>query len=206
MLLYHTNEIIIKELKEPNRVSCIFQASKDLVKMGHKFMDRSVNIITGDTVRPLLHTLSRMRDIFGTCQIAADENISVTKVPKVLQLNFTDAEKNWIWQKFAEFEAQLRSVHPTEEYLEDALNLLLNKKAVSKNYMPNWLAMTEERGRRVLKNHPEFQNLMDSEQEALWGKNKKLAVTLAGIRLNSLKTGKSQFKNALGFVDSNSKD
>ena len=206
MLLYHTNDTISKELKEPNRVSCIFQAAKDLVKMGHKFMDRSVNIITGDTVRPLIHTLSRMRDMFGTCQIAADADITVAKIPKALHLNFTDAEKSWIWLRFEDFQTQFRSVIPSNEYMEDAINLVLNKKAVSKNYMPNWLAMTQERALRVLKSHPEFRNLSDHEQDALWRKNQKLAVALAGIRLNTMKTGKCQFKSVLGVVDSKCTD
>ena len=203
MLLYHTDENISQQLQEGKRISCIFDAAADLLKMGHTFLDRSLSVNAKDTIGPLIHTLTRMLQIFGTCKVTENnKSIYGLKVPKPIPISFTNAEDRWINLQFLQFQDQFRSVVPATDYFNEAIKLLVYEAPVTEKYMPEWLAMTAERARRVLKIHPEFETMPDSCQDALWGKNKRLAVTLAGVRINLLRTGKCQFKDIFGVIDS----
>ena len=104
-------------------------------------------------------------------------------------MNLTETEECWIKERFGRIQEQFVSVVPGEDYMRELIDLLGHGKPVSKRFPPQfWLIMTE-RVRRVLKIHPEFNNLPDYEQQVFWRKNYKYAAAVAVTRINSLQTG-----------------
>ena len=192
LLLYYTCESIESELKEAKRINCIFQEAVELVRMGYQHLDRSLTSNAGDNIRPLIHTLTRMKSIFGSCKVDSSTDMATRVVPRVLSVNFTDTEGAWIKKSFYEFQTACRSVIPTKEYMEDAFKLLRSLEKVSNRYMFNWNSMMAERMMRILQVQPDFDKLTDREQFSIWNKNNKNAVTLMAVRLNLVKTGKDQ--------------
>ena len=203
MLLFYTDDSITDELKEPKRISCIFEQAKELVRVGFENLDRNMYVNAGSNVGPLIHTLSKMKSIFGLCKVHSDGKELTRAVPKIVPINYTEAEDCWLNRQFTIFNSKFCSVDPPKEYLEDLILLLHSNKPVRPMFVQSWVGLTTERVRRVLKSHPEFTNLPDREQEALWSKNHRSATALALARINLLKTGKDQMKCALGIIGSN---
>jgi hypothetical protein len=203
MLLFYSDDSIADELKEPKRISCIFEEAKELVRVGFEHLDRNLYINAGSNVGPLIHTLTKMKSIFGLCKVHSDGKELTRGVPKLVPINYTEAEDCWLKRQFALFNSQFCSVDPPVDYFEDLIMLMHSNKPVGPMFVQSWVGMTTERVRRVLKSHSEFTNLPDREQEALWSKNHRSATGLALARINLLKTGKDQLKSALGFIGSN---
>lgn len=202
MLLYHTCDAIMPELTEAKRISCIFQEAKELVKLGFCHLDRALSINGGDNIGPLIHTLDRMKNIFGTCRVNSQSEGIIRTLPRGLTISFTDSEGAWYRKSFADFEAACRSVVPTREYMDDVIRLLGRHEPVSERYMGNWISMMTERMRRVVKIQPEFERLSDREQIELLNRNSRHAITLMAVRLDLCRSGKEQFRGCVGVVDS----
>jgi hypothetical protein len=201
MLLYYTNESMVNELRDAKRISCIFEQSKELIKLGYRHLDRTLRTNPGNNIAPLIHTLERMQSIFETCKVHSDSGDFSRPIPKPLAVNFTKTEDNWIKLQFNLFQTQFQSVVPTQEYLDDAFRLLLRQGPVSEKYMTNWMSMMLERFRRVIRFHPELEHLSARDHYTLWEKNKMNALTLSAVRINLLKTGKDQLRDVFGVVD-----
>jgi hypothetical protein len=201
MLLYFVDDSIAGSLKEAKRIGCIFEEAKGLVKMGFNLMDRTLSFDAGSSVGPLIHTLIKMRTIFGDCKVQSNGQEWRVGLPQTILVNYTSAEELWMKQKFDEFQREYISVSPPKEYFEELIHLLVHGKQVSETFVLSWMAMDTERVRRVLKMHPEFRNLSNRDQEMLWRKNHSSATALSCIRINLLKTGKDQFKHVIGVLD-----
>ena len=200
MLLFYTNDSISDELIEPKRISCIFEEAKELVRVGFEHLDRNLYLNAGSNVGPLIHTLNKMKALFGLCKVHNTRKELVGAIPQLLMVNYTEAEENWLSEKLSEFRFQFASVGPTPEYFKELVVLLESSCSVSPSFVQAWAVMTSERVRRVLKSHPEFSNMPGKEQEVLWSKNQRTAVALGLARINLLKTGKDQFKSAVGII------
>ena len=204
MLLFYTDESMREELNEANRIFHIFQACTDLMRKSHKLMDRSLQgPNSSDPLKPLIYTLKKMNSIFGSFVLHQNSVFIGRPVPKALPLVFTQAEENWVNLRFQQFQDQFKSIVPTKVYLDTVANLLCHNTPVTAEHMQNWRLMVSERSIRVLKVHPEFESLSTREQEALWNRNKGQCITLAGMRLAALQTGKGQFMNEIGIIDTN---
>ena len=92
-----------------------------------------------------------------------------------------------------------------EHFLTEAIGLLHHQIPVSRSFIPLWWVIATERVRRVLTIHPDFQNLPYNEQQILWRKNQRNATVIVVSRMDALTTGKDQFKNLLGMIDSTDK-
>ena len=200
MLLFHVDDSMVGEVKESKRIFCIFAEAKELVRMSFEHLEKTYYVNSGSNVGPLIHTLSKMKTIFGLCKIHSDGNELSRTVPKTVQINFTDVEDSWLKLQFAQFQAEFVSVTPPKDYFEDLVNVLQFGKPVGITFVRSFIGMITERVRRVLKSHPEFNNLPDKDQEAIWSKNHKSAIALATARINLLKTGKDQLKSAVGVL------
>jgi hypothetical protein len=53
MLIFYTNEAMADELKEPKRISCIFDEAKELVRVGFEHLDKNFYVNAGSNVGPL---------------------------------------------------------------------------------------------------------------------------------------------------------
>jgi len=83
MLLFYTNDSMADSLKEPKRISCIFDEAKELVRIGFEHLDRNLYVNAGNNVGPLIHTLSKMKTIFGLCRVHSDGKGLVRNIPQV---------------------------------------------------------------------------------------------------------------------------
>jgi len=203
MLLYYTDKSIVGKLKEEKRIGCIFEEAKELVKMGFFCMDRPLDINPSNSIGPLIHTLSKMKQIFGDCKVQSSGQEIGKCIPRYLSLCYTDAEDSWMKLKLDEFQTAFVSVPPTSNFMEELINLLHMDQPVTDRFMPTWFEMTSERLWRVLKTHPEFLSLSDSERSALWGKNHATARSLTAIQTDSRTTGKDQLKKIVGIFNPN---
>jgi hypothetical protein len=86
--------------------------------------------------------------------------------------------------------------------VRDALNMLSGSENFRQDVGPFWVSVNTERVRRVLKDHDEFQSLSTANQNILWNKNFRQSFIVAVIRINVAKSGKEQFRNALGIINS----
>ena len=138
-----------------------------------------------------------MKAIFGACQI---EKMTETSVPKILQTSLTETEDTWLKLRFSLIQEQ--SVSASEHFLTEAIGLLHHQIPVSQSFITLWWVIATERVRRVLTIHPDFKNLPYNEQQILWRKNQRNATVIVVSRMDALPTGKDQFKNLLGMIDS----
>ena len=200
MLLFYTNDSMTDELIEPKRISCIFEEAKELVRVGFEHLDRNLYLNAGSNVGPLIHTLNKMKALFGLCKVHSSRKELVGAIPQLLMINYTESEEHWLNERLSEFRFQFASVGPTPEFFRDLVVLLESSQTVATSFVQTWAVMTSERVRRVLKSQPEFSNLPSKEQEILWSRNNRTAIALALARINMLKTGKDQFKSAVGII------
>ena len=205
MLLYLTDETMTIKLKEYKRIKSIFEEAKELVKLAFDQMDRKLNCEGSQSIGPLIYSLTKMKTIFGECRVQGNCQEEIRNIPKLIELNYTEAEECWIQQKFCQFQEEYISVSPPKEYFAELVNLLGKNKQVGEHFVPSWMGMESERVRRVLKIHPEFLSLSDKDQQALWSKNQLSAIALAVVRINILTTGKDQFKHIVGVLSSHDK-
>jgi hypothetical protein len=124
-------------------------------------------------------------------------------VPKMIPFNYTESEESWMKSKFDQFQSAYISVEPTTDTLEDLVNLLNTNTPVTERFMPNWMVMTSERMRRVLRTHSEFTNLPVAFQEGLFRKNHTAGTAIAAVQMDNLKTGKDQLRHFVGELDAN---
>ena len=164
---------------------------------GNTFMEEATNI------GPLINTLIKMKNIFDMCNVPSDGNELERAIPKTLLISFTKTEEGWLRNQFTQFQNKFLSVEPPSGFFQELLSLLTTGEQVSESFVASWIQMYRERSRRILKLHPEFLALTDSEQVCLWNKKNKTFIALAAAQGNMVKTGKSQLKGILGYLDKN---
>jgi hypothetical protein len=107
-----------QQLKEPKRISCIFEEAKELVKMGFKHLDRTVGVNIPCNIGPLIHTLTQMKNIFGTCKVKTDSLVSSGAFSKILPINFAVMEDYWLGKQFGVLQEEYLSVQLPQKYLD----------------------------------------------------------------------------------------
>ena len=78
-------------------------------------------------MEPLIHTLTKMADIFGTFQIetnVSEEDIVKAKVPKLLHLAYTGMEESWLKYQLKRLQDQYLSVGIPNDYLQGVLFMM----------------------------------------------------------------------------------
>ena len=198
MLLYHIDENIAGKLREEKRISCIYEESKELVKLGFDHLDRSISFNPGSNIGPLIHTLNKMKNIFGNCRVTKTSTVLFNSIPQMLTVKYTDSEESWMKNRFDMFQAAYISVAPTKELMTDLLELLQKSQPINDRFIPTWMEMMSERLRRVLKTHVEFNSLPGRLQEAIFKKNYQAATAVAAVQMEHCKTGKDQVKHFIG--------
>jgi hypothetical protein len=138
MLLFYSNDSVLDELQEPKRISCIFEEAKELVRVGFEHLDRHMYINAGNNIGPLIHTLNKMKTLFGLCKVHKEGKEVVRAVPLMLAVNYTDAEEGWLKQKFFDFKTQFASVSPPPDYFKDLVILLESRQAVAHSFVETW--------------------------------------------------------------------
>ena len=201
MILYQIDDNISSRLQEKKRIGCIFEEAKALVRMGFDTLDRTLDFNPSNCIAPLIHTLQKMKSIFGSSQLQNQGEELNKYIPSSIVINYSDNEDSWIQQVFNQFETAYASVGPSQDLVDDLISLLEVGKPVSVNFMPSWIEMTTERVYRVLKSHPEFTCLPERAQQVIWLKNNATATSLAAIQMENLTTGKDQVKHIMGYLN-----
>jgi hypothetical protein len=206
MILYHIDENIASRLKETKRIGCIFEEAKALVRMGFDSLDRTLDFNPSNCIAPLIHTLRKMKSIFGNCHLQTHVEKLNKYIPSSIVISYSDDENSWIQQVLNKFQIAYLSVSPSQDFMYELIRLLEDGTPVTVNFMPSWHEMATERVHRVLKSHSEFTCLSDSAQDALWMKNHAKATSLAAIRMENLKSGKEQVKHIMGLLNVHNHD
>lgn len=164
LLLYHIDGTIIEKLKEPKRISCIFEDAKELIKAGHKFLDQKQSIEVSGNIRPLISTLTRMKEIFEDCCISSTGGELTPSINKPFVISYTDTEESWLKRQFQLFREEFYSVAPLKRYIDELIALQLHSTQVSEDHIQLYIQMSTERMKRVMKIHQEFNNLKSVDQ------------------------------------------
>ena len=198
MLLFYSDLQLQVDLNDPVRVGNLFSAAKQLLE------DEVTQVLLrGFNFPSFIFTLSRMKGIFETMEISRVELGRDETIPRFLSVRFTDTEEKWLMRRFRRLQVQYRSVVPPEELISQVIVLLSNQKPTMRNLTATVVGALVERSRRILKIHPEFRSLTDSQQEDLWRKNAKYSAMLGVIRINTLTVGKEQLGTLFGVLDFN---
>ena len=112
-------------------------------------------------------------------------------------LRYSKEEEIWIQSQLNKFDTAWRKIPLGEEQIKEFLMYSLDVP-LSKGYMAKSMATFVERYRMVLKIHPEFNNLNQYQQEAVWKASSCLAVGVICAKLESCKTGNEQLAFAEG--------
>jgi hypothetical protein len=207
MLLYYVDDSVIGSLKEKEKITCLFREAKDLVVNELENQDRNLSFSEGGiNIGPLIQTLKKMKALFGECMELSKSQVASYNIPKLMTISYTQGEEVWIQGKFLQFQTEYKSVIPPADYFQELLDLLLEAKKVSETFIATWMGMEMERFRRILKMHPEFQKLSDRDQEMLLRNNQSSATALSVVRIEIQTSGKDQFKQIVGVIDSNKTD
>jgi len=164
LLLYHTDETVLGRLKEPKRISCIFEDAKELIKAGSKFLGQRQNVEIASNIRPLISTLTKMKEIFQDCCVSSAGVDLIPSLTKPIAVSYTGTEEAWLRRQFRIFREEFYSVAPPKRYLDELIALQLHNATVSEDHINLYIQMANERMRRVLKIHQEFNNLKGVEQ------------------------------------------
>lgn len=170
ILLFHVPDSQKNCLKDSKKISCFYNEAKELANLGIDNLGKgsspsSKRFQFKFDLETLIHSLTRMSHIFGTCTFQSQAgDLQRAPVPKLLVVNFTETENNWIKLRFSQIEKQFQSVIPPSSFLSEMFNLLGKGIAVSQKFSIDFMAIVVERARRVLKMHQEFQALTDTDQ------------------------------------------
>jgi len=202
LLLFHTNDTLSENLREPKRISCIYSEAKNLVRAGFERLDQALEVNASQNIGPLIHTLHKMKSIFGNWKLQTEEGVRM-KPPYQLAISYTDAEEGWLKNRLGQFESAYLSVNFTAEYLNSLIDLLSNGTTVREDFLKMWMSASAEKTLRILKMHPEFNSLKGKDQDCLWRQNFRFGLAIIAARLEGHKTGKEQLKSILGHFDPN---
>lgn len=200
LILFHTNDTLSEYLQEPKRISCVYNEAKRLVRAGFEQLDQALEVNASQNIGPLIHTLHKMKSIFGNWKLQTDSGPSV-KPPYHLAISYTDAEEGWLKNRLTHFQGEYLSVSFTSEYLDSLIQLLSKGVPVKENFLRMWMSVSAERTLRILKMHPEFENLRLRDQDTLWSQNFRYGLAIMAAKVEGLKTGKDQLKSILGHFD-----
>ena len=139
---------------------------------------------------------------FGSSPDSRSPPSSSDESPNVLVPAYSHHEENWLQGQLEKFDVAIRSAPLGEDLMNEFIMYTMDVP-LSKTFMPMSMKIFNERFRRVLKIHPEFNNVSQSEQESLWRSNSIYATALTVAYLESCKTGNEQHQFTTGFDDDN---
>ena len=201
-LLFHATEQPQESLKEPQRVEELYNEAAMLVE---KELRSAVKGQTCFKISILSFPLSQMNVILDWIQVHDDEEEAqpTERVPRPLAAGFTESEDNWMRYKFERLQSQFSSVLPSASLVQNVTSLFTNTFSGQMSQVSELLeSIMEERLRRVLEDHSEFQSLVDSAKKLIWSKNIRSSLLVSIIRVNGSNTAVAQMKNILGFTGS----
>ncbi len=198
-LLYQATETMKKELKDLQKIEGLHREAEKLAeKELNSAMSHNINL----KLATLCFALSQMKTIFDLDQVFDEKKFPPAKVPRPFSISFTKTEEDWLIHKFERLQSQFSSIEPSKMMLKDAFQMLTGSEFFRLDMAQLWLSLNTERVKRVLKDHTEFQVLSSTDQNFLWSKNFRQSFIVTIIRVNVAKTGKEQFRNVLGIIDS----
>ena len=112
-------------------------------------------------------------------------------VSKIISLYSAD-EENWLQGKLRIFEECWNRV-PVSDDLVSEFVMFTYDVPLSKNFVPDHLAVFNERYLLMMKMHSEFTNMNRFEQEELWKKNILYGSAMNLVKLECCKGGKEQW-------------
>ena len=118
-----------------------------------------------------------------------------------LAMPYTVEEEAWLRSRLEKFSAAYNEVSLGEEFRNEFV-MFSYDVPLSKRFVPNEIAAFAERGRRIMRTHPEFSGLSDAEQGELCRESVHKAAALFSVRAESLRTGFEQLMFCFGDEDS----
>ena len=198
-LLFHTDDLTRKELKEPLKVEAFYHK---VLSLAEKELAAVVNEKDSFKFSVLAAALSHMKVIFGSMQAANHDSFQTVKLSGLSLPNFFETEEDFLAQKFERIQIQFRSVSPSEAMLRDAINLLINLPTVSPETSDRWKSLMVERVTRVLQDQPEFESLSPDNRKILLRKTVSKTSIMAVMRDCVATKGKDQLRNFIGIINS----
>ena len=117
-----------------------------------------------------------------------------------LEMPYTREEENWLKKQLENFNEAYHAVSLGSDLINEFVMYTFDVP-LSKSFIPNELSAFNERCRRILKIHPEFNALTDDEQREVCRENCVKAAALCSVKSESYDSGNKQLEFCLGKDD-----
>ena len=112
-------------------------------------------------------------------------------------ISYSVEEENWINCQLQKFDTAWQKIPLGEDHIKEFIMHSFDVP-LSKGFMADAFGIFIERYRMVMKIHPEFNSLNQSQQHKLWKSNSLMAIGAIVAKLESCKTGNEQFAFSRG--------
>ena len=112
-------------------------------------------------------------------------------------ISFSIEEENWINCQLQKFDTAWQKIPLGEDHIKEFI-MHSYDVPLSKGFMGTAFGIFIERYRMIMKIHPEFNSLNQSQQHKLWKSNSLMAIGAIVAKLESCKTGNEQFAFSRG--------
>ena len=112
-------------------------------------------------------------------------------------ISFSIEEENWINCQLQKFDTAWQKIPLGEDHIKEFI-MHSYDVPLSKGFMADAFGIFIERYRMIMKIHPEFNSLNQSQQHKLWKSNSLMAIGAIVAKLESCKTGNEQFAFSRG--------
>ncbi len=167
LLLFFSSDTIKDKLEEKEKVQVMLEDAKNLLRFGSRHLDGTTDDSFIENLEPIVETLQIMKCVFDTWKFEKYDR-HFARMPKMLDFDYTDGEEFWLQHQFDKVQGEFKSVSPPDDFVRESLSIALTGQNASNAFMRSWIGMTNERARRVLKIHPEFVDLVGTEQVCIF--------------------------------------
>ena len=129
---------------------------------------------------------------------AGDSTLSCLN--REVAMKYTVEEEAWLKIQMSKFAQAFKEVCLGEDLVNEFV-MFTYDVPLSKHFIPSEINTFVERSRRVMKMHPEFNELTDREQREIWNENCFKAAALYSVKSESFATGIEQLQFCLGNED-----
>jgi hypothetical protein len=159
--------------------------------------------LNGDVEKEMAAAAAEHENDDGSKKLKSSDGSSSRAVmaPTHLEMPYTVEEEAWLRSNLDKFRSAYNEVSLGEEYVNEFV-MFSYDVPLSKHFVPNEISAFAERGRRIMKIHPEFTSLADSQQMELCRANCHKAAALCSVKSETFSTGSEQLLFNFGKEDS----
>ena len=133
-------------------------------------------------------------------ELLGDDEALAIVAPQHLAMPYTVEEEAWLNNQLVRFKEVYEEISLGEELVNEFV-MYSYDVPLSKHFVPSEISAFVERCRRIMKIHPEFEEMSDRIQNDLYKENLHKAAALCSVKAESHRTGSEQLQFCFGSAD-----